>query len=166
MLKDRHSFDFLTLGDEAHERDLERGLLAHLQRFLLTMGAGFAFVGSQHHLQVGDSDFYIDLLFYHTRLHCYVVVDLKMGKFTPADLGQLNFYLSAADDLLRTAGDGPTLGLLLCKTADKTVVEYALRDINKPLGIAEFRLNEALPENLRGTLPTIGELEAEMANID
>ena len=163
ILKDPYSFDFLTLGEDAHERDLERGLLNHLRQFLLELGAGFAFVGSQYHLQVGDSDFFIDLLFYHVRLHCYVVVDLKMGRFTPADAGQLNFYLSAADDLLRTEGDAPTLGLLLCKSKDAMVAEYALRDINKPMGIAEFRLNEALPPSLRGSLPTIEELEAELA---
>ena len=163
ILKDPYSFDFLTLGEDAHERDLERGLLNHLRQFLLELGAGFAFVGSQYHLQVGDSDFFIDLLFYHVRLHCYVVVDLKMGRFTPADAGQLNFYLSAADDLLRTEGDAPTLGLLLCKSKDAMVAEYALRDINKPMGIAEFRLNEALPPSLRGSLPTIEELEMELA---
>ncbi len=162
ILKDPYSFDFLTLGTEAHERDLERGLLEHLRQFLLEMGAGFAFVGSQYHLQVGNSDFFLDLLFYHTRLHCYVVIDLKMGKFTPADAGQLNFYLSAADDLLRTEGDAPTIGLLLCKSKDATVAEYALRDMGKPMGIAEFRLEEALPETLRGSLPTIEELEAQM----
>lgn len=162
VLKDPYSFDFLTLGPVAHERDLERSLLDHLRRFLLEMGAGFAFVGSQYHLQVGDSDFFLDLLFYHVKLHCYVVIDLKMGKFTPADAGQLNFYLSAADDLLRTEGDAPTIGLLLCKSKDKAVAEYALRDINKPMGIAEFRLDEALPETLRGSLPTIEELEAEL----
>jgi len=166
MLKDPYSFDFLTLGDGAHERDLERGLLEHLRQFLLELGAGFAFVGSQYHLQVGDSDFFLDLLFYHVRLHCYVVIDLKMGKFTPGDAGQLNFYLSAADDLLRTEGDGPTIGLLLCKSKDETVAEYALRDVGKPMGIAEFRLDEALPETLRGSLPTIGELEAELKGLD
>ncbi len=165
ILKDPYAFDFLTLDKDAHERDLERGLLEHLRQFLLEMGAGFAFVGSQYHLRVGDSDFYLDLLFYHVRLHCYVVVDLKMGKFTPGDVGQLNFYLSAADDLLCTEGDGPTLGLLLCRTKDSTVAEYALRDVNKPLGIAEFRLGEALPESLKGTLPTIEELEAELADV-
>ena len=165
ILKDPYAFDFLTLDKDAHERDLERGLLEHLRQFLLELGAGFAFVGSQYHLRVGDSDFYLDLLFYHVKLHCYVVVDLKMDKFTPGDVGQLNFYLSAADDLLRTEGDGPTLGLLLCRTKDSTVAEYALRDINKPLGIAEFRLGEALPERFKGTLPTIEELEAELADV-
>lgn len=165
VLKDPYSFDFLTLGEGAQERDLERGLLEHLRRFLLELGAGFAFVGSQYHLQVGDSDFFIDLLFYHVKLHCYVVIDLKMGRFTPADAGQLNFYLSAADDLLRTEGDAPTIGILLCKSKDATVAEYALRDVNKPMGIAEFRLDEALPETLRGSLPTIEELEAELGAV-
>ena len=166
VLKDPYSFDFLTLGDGAHERDLERGLLDHLRQFLLELGAGFAFVGSQYHLQVGDSDFFLDLLFYHVRLHCYVVIDLKMGKFTPGDAGQLNFYLTATDELLRTEGDGPTIGLLLCKSKDATVAEYALRDVGKPMGIAEFRLDEALPDALRGSLPTIGELESELEGLE
>ena len=164
ILKDPYAFDFLTLDKDAHERDLEHGLLEHLREFLLELGAGFAFVGSQYHLKVGDSDFFLDLLFYHVKLHCYVVVEMKVGAFTPADAGQLNFYLSAADDLLRTEGDGPTIGLLLCKTKDKTVAEYALRDVAKPLGIAEFRVQEMLPETFRGTLPTIEELEAELAD--
>lgn len=164
-LKDPYVFDFLALGDEAQERDLERGLLEHLRQFLLELGAGFAFVGSQYHLRVGDSDFFLDLLFYHVKLHCYVVIDLKMGRFTPADAGQLNFYLSAADDLLRTEGDGPTIGLLLCKGKDATVAEYALRDVGKPMGIAEFRLSDALPDALRGALPTVAELEAHLGAI-
>lgn len=163
VLKDPYLFDFLTLDREAHERDLERGLLDHVRQFLLEMGTGFAFVGSQYHLQVGESDFYIDLLFYHTRLHCYVVVELKAREFRPEDAGKLNFYLSAADDLLRTEGDGPTLGLLLCKTKDRAVAEYALRDVGKPLGIAEYRVEELLPEAYRGTLPSIAELEAGLA---
>ena len=165
ILKDPYTFDFLTLDKDAHERDLERGLLEHLRQFLLELGAGFAFVGSQYHLRVGDSDFFLDLLFYHVKLHCYVVVELKVGAFRPEDAGKLNFYLSAVDDLLRTEGDGPTLGLLLCRTKDSTVAEYALRDVGKPLGIAEFRLGEALPESLKGTLPTIEELEAELADV-
>lgn len=165
LLKDPYNFDFLTLGDEAHERDLERGLLAHVRQFLLEMGAGFALLGSQYPLPVGDQDFYLDLLFYHVRLHCYVVVELKVGAFQPEHAGKLNFYLSAVDDLLRTPSDAPTVGLLLCKTKDKAIVEYALRDINKPLGIAEFRLQEALPETLQGSLPTIAALEAELERL-
>ena len=165
ILKDPYAFDFLTLDKDAHERDLERGLLEHLRQFLLELGAGFAFVGSQHHLQVGDSDFFIDLLFYHVKLHCYVVVELKARAFRPEDAGKLNFYLSAVDDLLRTEGDGPTLGLLLCKTKDAAVAEYALRDMGKPLGIAEYRVQEMLPEAYRGSLPTIAELEAELTGV-
>ena len=162
ILKDPYNFDFLTLGPDAHERDLERGLLDHVRQFLLELGAGFAFVGSQHHLEVGGQDFYVDLLFYHLTLRCYVVVDLKMTDFQPAYAGQMNFYLSAVDDLRRHPSDQPTIGILLCKSKNRTVVEYALRDLAKPLGVAEFRLEEALPESLQGTLPTVAELEAEL----
>ncbi len=163
LLKDPYNFDFLTLGDHAHERDLEKALLQHIRQFLLELGVGFAFVGSQYHLEVGGDDFYIDLLFYHLRLRCYVVIDLKMRGFTPADAGQLNFYLSAIDDLLRHEQDAPTIGLVLCKTKNKVVAEYALRDINKPIGVSEMQLADALPDNLKGSLPTIEELEAELS---
>ena len=162
MLKDPYNFEFLSLGADAQERDLEQGLLAHVRQFLLELGTGFAFVGSQYHLEVGGDDFYLDLLFYHVRLRCYIVVDLKIGKFTPGDAGQLNFYLSAVDDLLRHPDDQPTLGLLLCKSKNKTVAEYALRDIRKPLGIAEYHLQDAVPAEYRGSLPTVAELEAEL----
>ena len=164
-LKDPYLFDFLTLSDEAHERDLEGGLVGHVQRFLLELGAGFAFVGRQVHLVVGDDDFYIDLLFYHLKLRCFVVIDLTMKKFTPEDAGQMNFYLSAADDLLRHPDDKPSIGLILCKTRNRVVAEYALRDLVKPIGIAEWqtRLVQSLPEHLQGSLPTVAELEAELA---
>ena len=162
LLKDPYNFDFLSLGGEARERDMERGLLDHIRRFLLELGEGFAFVGSQYHLEVGGDDFYIDLLFYHLRLRCFVVVDLKIGKFTPGDAGQMNFYLSAVDDLLRHPDDQPTIGLLLCKDKNKTVVEYALRDLAKPLGIAAYRLQDALPRDWQASLPTIETLEAEL----
>ena len=165
LLKDPYNFEFLSLGAEAHERDLERGLLEHIRRFLLELGEGFAFVGSQYHLEVGGDDFYLDLLFYHLRLRCYVVVDLKIGKFTPGDAGQMNFYLSAVDDLLRHPDDKPTIGLLLCKEKNKTVVEYALRDMAKPLGIAAYRLQEALPRDWQEALPTIAALEAELGDL-
>lgn len=165
LLKDPYNFDFLTLDREAHERDLERGLLAHVRQFLLEMGEGFALLGSQYPLPVGNQDFYLDLLFYHVRLHCYVVVELKVGAFQPEHAGKLNFYLSAVDDLLRAPSDAPTVGLLLCKTKDKAIAEYALRDIHKPLGIAEYRLQEALPEMLQGSLPTIAALEAELERL-
>ncbi len=159
LLKDPYNFDFLTLHDDAVERDLERGLLEHLQRFMLELGAGFAFAGSQYRLEVGGEDFYIDLLFYHLKLRCFVVVDLKMGAFKPEYAGKLNFYCSAVDDLLGHAQDSPTIGILLCKSKNNVVVEYALRDVAKPLGVAEYRLAQALPEHLQGSLPTVEQLE-------
>ncbi|MCO5244004.1 MAG: PDDEXK nuclease domain-containing protein [Anaerolineae bacterium] len=162
LLKDPYNFDFLTLHDEAVERDLERGLLDHLQGFMLELGAGFAFVGSQHRLDVGGEDFYIDLLFYHLKLRCYVVVDLKMGAFKPEYAGKLNFYCSAVDDLLGHAQDNPTIGILLCKSKNNVIVEYALRDVAKPLGVAEYRLAQVLPEYLKGSLPTVEQLETEL----
>jgi len=162
VLKDPYNFDFLSLGKEAHERDLERGLLEHIQAFLLELGVGFAFMGSQYRLAVSGRDYYIDLLFYHTKLHSHVVLDLKMGEFEPAYAGMMNFYLSAADDLLRTPGDGPSIGIILCKSKDKVVAEYALRDVAKPIGVSEFRILESLPEELQGSLPTIEELEASL----
>ncbi len=162
ITKDPYNFDFLTLGDDAHERDLERGLIEHLRQFLLELGVGFAFVGSQYRLAVGGEEFYIDILFYHLKLRAYVVIDLKMKSFAPEFAGKMNFYLSAVDDLLRHADDQPSIGLILCKTKDRFVAEYALRDINKPIGIAEYRLAESLPEKLRGSLPTIEDLENEL----
>lgn len=165
VLKDPYTFDFLTLGEKAHERDLERGLVEHVQKLLLEMGAGFAFVGRQVPVEVGDEDFYLDLLFYHLRLRCFVVVDLKMKPFEPEFAGKMNFYLSAVDDQMRHEHDAPTIGLLLCKDAkNKLKVEYALRDVKKPIGVAEWqtRLVEALPKNLRGSLPTIADIEREL----
>jgi predicted nuclease of restriction endonuclease-like (RecB) superfamily len=163
LLKDPYNFDFLTLSSEAHERELERGLLEHLRQFLLELGVGFAFVGSQYPLEVAGEDFKLDLLFYHFRLHCFVVVDLKMGSFKPEYTGKMNFYLSAVDDLLRHTGDQPSIGIILCKSHNSVLVEYALRDTNKPIGVSEFGLTEALPDNLKGTLPTVEEIEAELA---
>lgn len=164
-LKDPYLFDFLTIGEEAKERDLEKGLLDHIQKFLIELGHGFAFVGRQYHMEIGDSDFYIDLLFYHLKLRCYVVIELKAGRFKPEYAGQLNFYLSAIDSQLKAPQDNPTIGLILCKDKDHLVVEYALRDINKPVGVANWktRLVEALPKELKGSLPTIRELENELA---
>lgn len=163
VLKDPYSFDFLSLGAAAHERDLERGLLAHLRDFLLELGVGFAFVGSQVHLEVGGEDFYLDLLFYHLHLRCYVVIDLKIGDFRPEDAGKLNFYLSAVDDLLRHPNDEPSIGLILCKSRNRVIAEYALRDTHKSLGIATYRLTEELPDQLQTSLPTIAQLEAELS---
>ncbi len=163
-LKDPYLFDFLTLHDDAIERDLETGLVDHIQKFLVELGAGFAFVGRQVHLAVGDDDFYLDLLFYHLKLRCFVVVDLKMKKFTPADAGQMNFYLSAVDSLMKHPTDAPTIGLILCKTRNRITAEYALRDIHKPIGVAEWQtqLVQSLPEPLKGSLPSIEDIEAEL----
>lgn len=164
-LKDPYVFDFLTLAEDAVERDLETGLVEHVQRFLLELGAGFAYVGRQVHVAVGEEDFYLDLLFYHLRLRCFVVIDLKMRKFTPEDAGKMNFYLSAVDTQMRHTDDGPAIGLVLCKTRDRVVAEYALRDLAKPIGVAEWQagLVQNLPESLQGVLPSVEQIEAELA---
>ncbi len=162
ILKDPYNFDFLSLGRDAHERQLEKGLLSHLQSFLLEMGAGFSLVGSQYHLEVGDKDYYIDLLFYHLRLRCFVVVDLKMAEFAPEFAGKMNFYLAAVDDLLRHPTDAPSLGLILCKTQQQVTVEYALRSTTAPIGVAGFRVTDTLPSELWDTLPTVQQIEAEL----
>jgi predicted nuclease of restriction endonuclease-like (RecB) superfamily len=166
VIKDPYNFDFLTLTNEAQERDLERGLLAHLRQFLIELGVGFAFVGNQIPLEVGGEDFKIDLLFYHLKLRAFVVIDLKMGAFKPEYAGKMNFYLSAVDDILRHPDDKPSIGLILCKAKNGVVAEYALRDIAKPLGISEFKHLETLPDQLKGTLPTIEEIEAELGAPD
>ena len=166
LLKDPYNFDFLTLATDAQERDIERGLVAQLQSFLLELGIGFAFIGSQYPLDVAGEDYKIDLLFYHLRLRCFVVIDLKAGPFKPEYSGKMNFYLSAVDDLLRHPDDQPSIGLILCKSKKELVVEYALRNTATPMGIAEFRHLEKLPEQLKGTLPTIEEIEAELGKSD
>jgi len=163
VLKDPYNFDFLSLGEEAHERDLERGLTDHIRTFLLELGVGFAFVGSQYHLEVGGQDYYLDLLFYHLKLRCYVVLDLKTTGFRPEDAGKMNFYLSVADDLLRHSDDQPSVGLILCKEQNRVVAEYALRDLSKPIGVSAYQLTASLPERLQGSLPTIEELEAGLS---
>ena len=166
ILKDPYNFDFLTLGQEFSERDLHQSLLIHIRDFLMELGVGFAFVGSEYHLEVGGQDFYIDLLFYHLKLRCYVVIELKAGNFVPEYAGKLNFYLSAVDDLLRQEShDQPSVGILLCKTQNRFIAEYALRDMNKPMGVSTYQLMHALPENLRSSLPSIEELEAELSGI-
>lgn len=162
-LKDPYVFDFLTMSDEYNERDLEKGLVDHLAKFLLELGAGFAFIGKQYYIQVGSQEFYIDLLFYHTQLHCYVVVELKTKNFDPGFAGQLNFYIKAVDVQLRKKNDQPTIGLLLCKNKDKLIAEYALSDIRKPIGVSEYKLSHALPKNLKGSLPAIEEIERELS---
>jgi predicted nuclease of restriction endonuclease-like (RecB) superfamily len=163
ILKDPYHFDFLGLGDEAHERDIENALIRHVTRFLLELGAGFAFVGRQFRLEVAGDEFFIDLLFYHTRLKCYVVVELKAHSFKPEHAGQLNFYLSAVDAQIKTPDDKPTIGLLLCRTQNRLVAEYALSGIDKPIGVAEYQLVRALPEPLDTSLPSIDEIEAELS---
>jgi len=162
-LKNPYIFDFLSLGTEAQEREVEKGLIAHIEKFLLELGEGFSFLGRQYHLSVGGEDFYLDLLFYHIRLRCFVVVELKTGKFKPEYAGKMNFYLSAVDDLLRQSGDNPSIGLILCRSEGGIVAEYALRDMTKPIGLAEYKLTASLPENLKTALPTIEELETELA---
>ena len=161
LIKDPYNFDFLALGPEMSERDLERGLLDHLRALILELGKGFAFVGSQYHLEVGGQDYYLDLLFYHLRLRCFVVVELKIEEFKPEFAGKMNFYLSAVDDLLRHESDGPTIGIILCKGKNAVVVEYALRDAAKPMGVAAYRLSPALPARLESELPTLQEFARE-----
>ncbi|NJA06491.1 DUF1016 domain-containing protein [Methylococcaceae bacterium WWC4] len=164
-LKDPYLFDFLGIGQEADEREIENALVQHITRFLIELGAGFAFVGRQYHLEVGGDDFFIDLLFYHLKLRCYVVVELKTGAFRPEHAGQLSFYLTAVDAQLKSEHDGPTIGLLLCKTQNRVVAEYALRDTNKPIGVAEYQLVEALPTELQTSLPSIEKIEQELGDL-
>lgn len=161
-IKDPYSFDFLTMTKPYNERDVEQQLVEHISKFLLELGKGFAFVGRQYHLEVDESDYYIDLLFYHTKLKCYVVIELKNTKFIPEYAGKLNFYLSAVDSLIKADDDKPTIGILLCRDKKKIETEFALRDISKPMGVSEFTLTEALPDNLKGDLPTVEELESEL----
>ncbi len=161
-LKDPYVFDFLTMTKDYDERALENALVAHVRQFLLELGAGFAYMGKQIALQVGEREFFIDLLFYHTKLHCYVVVELKAVDFEPEHAGKLNFYLKAIDSQLRTDRDQPTIGILICKKKDKIVAEYALSDINKPIGVSEYRLTESIPDTFKGSLPTIEQIEAEL----
>jgi predicted nuclease of restriction endonuclease-like (RecB) superfamily len=163
VFKDPYLFDFLGTADPRRERDVEQALVDHVQRFLLELGSGFAFVGRQVALEVGDQDFMVDLLFYHLKLRCYVVVELKAVAFDPGFVGQLNLYLSAVDDLLRHPDDQPSIGLLLCRGKNELVVEYALRHLKRPVGVAEWetKLVDKLPKALRGSLPTIEEIEAE-----
>ena len=165
VFKDPYLFDFLGTAAPRAERELEQALVDHIQRFLLEMGSGFAFVGRQVLLEVGDRDFYADLLFYHLKLRRFVVVELKAVPFDPAFVGQMNLYLSAVDDLMRHPDDAPTIGLLLCKGKDRTVVEYALRGFEKPMGVAQWEttLVDSLPDDLKGSLPTVEEIEAELS---
>ena len=163
LLKDPYLFDFLTLTETFLERELETGLVAHIQKFLIELGRGFAFVGRQYPLTVSDREFFIDLLFYHLHLRCFVVVDLKKGDFKPEYAGKMNFYCSAVDAQLRHAGDAPTIGLILCQTKDRILAEYSLKDIHKPIGVADYELTRALPAELASSLPSIETIEAELS---
>ena len=165
ILKDPYHFDFLTIQSKAHERAIEEGLIAHMRDFLLELGQGFAFVGSQVPLTIDDQEFFVDLLFYHLNLRAFVVCELKASKFKPEHTGQLSFYLSAVDDLLRKEGDNQTIGILLCQSKNKVVAEYALRNIKAPIGVSEYKLSKSLPKELKTSLPTIEELEAELNEI-
>ena len=160
LIKDPHLFDFLCLGEEFKERELEDALVENLQRFLMELGKGFAFVGRQYHLEVGGQDYYVDLLFYHLKLHCYVAIELKVDDFKPEYVGKLQFYLAAIDDQVKTDIDAPSIGLILCRTKNIVVVEYALRDARKPVGVSEYR---ALPARLEASLPSVEELENVIA---
>ncbi|HUW71181.1 MAG TPA: PDDEXK nuclease domain-containing protein [bacterium] len=165
VLKDPYVIDFLALTKEHTERELENGLVQHVTKFLLELGSGFAYMGRQVPVFVGEREFFLDLLFYHARLHCYLVIELKVGDFEPAHAGQLNFYVKAVDEQLRKEGDQPTIGLLLCKSKDKLVAEYALSDIAKPLGISEYQLTRSLPESFKSSLPSIEDIEAEIGSL-
>lgn len=164
LLKDPYNFDFLGLAPTIEERDLEHALLAHVRDFLLELGVGFALVGSQYRLEVAGQDYQLDLLFFHVRLRCYVVVELKMGAFVPEYAGKMNFYLSVVDEQLRQPEHEPSIGLILCKERNRVIVEYSLRGATKPIGVAEYRLTDELPRQLEGNLPTPAELEQELAD--
>jgi len=159
VLKDPYVFDFITFRDDMVEIELEKELVKQITKLLLELGSGFAFLGNQYHLEVAGEDFYIDLLFYHLKLKCYVVIELKMGKFIPEYAGKLNFYLSAVDNILKTEEDNPTIGLLLCREKNKLIAEYALKDMSKPIGVSEYKLFEELPKELSDKLPAIEDLE-------
>ena len=158
-LKDPYNFDFLMLDEKYNEKELEKALIRNITEFLLELGAGFSFVGKQYKLTIDNEDFYIDLLFYNIKLHSYVVIELKTGKFKPEYTGKLNFYVSAVDSLLKTDKDNPTIGLLICKEKKKTIVEYALKDISKPMGVSEYKLTRLLPDKYKYSLPTVEEIE-------
>jgi len=162
LFKDPYKFEFLHLGNEAREKDIEVALTDHILNFLLEMGRHFAFVGRQVHLQVGQQNFYIDVLLYHTRIHAYVVLELKLGEFKPEYSGKMGFYLSAVDESYRSEADAPSIGIILCKSKDEVVVEYALRNINRPMGVSEYRLTKDMPNALQRDLPAIELLKEEL----
>jgi len=163
VLKDPYIFDFLTLAEPFHEREMETSLIRHLEKFLIELGRGFAFVGRQFHLDVSEEDFYIDLLFYHLKLRCFVVIDLKKGPFKPEYAGKMNFYCSVVDDRMRHPQDNPTIGLILCQDKKKVIAEYALRGVKKPIGVSEYELTRALPIQFKSALPAIETIEKELS---
>ena len=165
-LKDPYIFDFMAFAADFRERDIEKQLVEHISKFLLELGKGFAFVGQQYHLGIAGNDYYMDLLFYHIKLKCYVVIELKNTKFIPEYAGKLNFYLSAVDTLLKQSDDKATIGILLCRDKNNIEAEFALRGIDKPMGVSEFQITENLPENLKSSLPTIEEIENEFKNLE
>lgn len=158
-INDPYVFDFLSLSEDFKEKDIENQLIKHVSKFLLELGKGFAFLGSQYHLEVAEQDYYLDLLFYHTNLKCYVVIELKNTKFIPEYAGKLNFYLSAVDDKLKQENDQPSIGIVLCRDKNNVEVEFSLRGMSQPIGVSEFNLTETLPEYLKSSLPTIEEIE-------
>lgn len=164
-LKDPYVFDFLSLTKEMQERELEQQLTKHITQFLLELGAGFSFVGHQYPLEIGKEDYLIDLLFYHLKLRCYIAIELKTGEFKPEYVGKLNFYLSALDKLVREPSDNPSIGIILCKSKNKVVVEYALSNMNKPIGVSEYKIAKSIPEKLKKSLPSVEELEDELKKV-
>jgi predicted nuclease of restriction endonuclease-like (RecB) superfamily len=166
IIKSPYNFDFLGLHDDAHERAIEHASIQHITKFMLELGKSFAFVGSQVPITINDEEFFIDMLFYNLRLRCFTVIEIKTTKFKPEHTGQLNFYLSAVDDLMRHPTDNPSIGILLCKSRDKLVAEYALKDIRKPIGVSEYQLTRAIPEELKANFPTIEEIETELNELE
>jgi predicted nuclease of restriction endonuclease-like (RecB) superfamily len=164
LLKDPYNFDFLSLGKDAQERDLERALIIHIRDFLLELGVGFSFVGSQYPIEIDGRDFRLDLLFYHLKLRCFVVIDLKMGDFQAEFSGKMNFYVSAVDEVLRHSDDQPTIGLILCRSKSRTIAEFSLRGMSQPIGVATHLIGKELPDSLKDVLPTVEQLEAELNN--
>jgi predicted nuclease of restriction endonuclease-like (RecB) superfamily len=164
LLKDPYNFDFLSLGKDAQERDLERALVLHIRDFLLELGVGFSFVGSQYPIEIDGQDFRLDLLFYHFKLRCFVVIDLKMGDFQPEFSGKMNFYVSAVDEVLRHADDQHTIGIILCRSKSRTIAEFSLRGMSQPIGVSTHQIGKEIPSNLMDSLPTVEQLEAELNN--
>jgi predicted nuclease of restriction endonuclease-like (RecB) superfamily len=162
LIKDPYNFDFLTISEGAKERELERALVERIRDFLLELGIGFAFVGSQYRLEVEGDEYFVDLLFYHLKLHCYIVIDLKVTEFKPEYSGKMNFYISAVNNLLRTEVENPTIGIILCRSKKKTVVEFALDTVHNPIGVSTYKLRDGLPATLQECLPTVEQLEMEL----